>query len=863
MQNTAQQAARFSPLGGPAGSTLQGIISTGNAVDVSPITQAAQMQGQQAFSNLMPQVNEQFGALGLGSSSAREAELGRGAQNIATSIGAQGLQAGVGAQEAARARQLQGFNPLLQGSGQQLQGILGGGQLGLGAASEQNQFNLGRVSAAQNFSNPLLAAQNQQMNMAPQAPQGGSQIAPNYWGGGNRVGQRSWGGGQAGGVVPEMAAGGRVDYGDFLSKMLFGQEFARRPPEPQMPQSRGPATRVGDNTLGKLQEALLKEQLAQMRAPKPGGRTFDPAYEKWKIANTSSVGLGPQEGLERMRREQALQFIGAGGQGGGGTSLSFAGTERRPGMIDRNLEQAHGAEAASQAAKAQQQIAQFYINQGINPLTGQRAEGGGEIQGPSMPPDVVPIMAQGGELVVPLELRHEIEMSDSTDPIVLELKGLIEKPIEGTTYAGGGAAQDFLQQDMLRRTGQAGDPASAAITDRINEGRLIADMVPGALHPIALPLLAAAAGGYEGLKGLGAGKYLPGPLKADATTSPASMDNFVAILKGFTDKPQKKQEGGKVEKVMGEFKRGTLHSGSSTGPQVTSREQAIAIAMSEAGKSKKMAHGGQVPESPVGFAQGQRSFTNEDLGQEMTRGGFMAGSQTVDPMQELDDRFLKSQARVDLLSSLSMRAPSAARMKLSGMLQQATSERDSVDAQRQAITTAALQNAQQLMAQQMQNQAAMERVQTQQSEMTKRSAAQESARTEREGKAARAREEQEVFTAGGKGLAGSFDPARGLSALSEYQKFQGTLPGRFNPEMGPAMPRGIPPPVASPAAPMFDESELDAADTWEAQLAGGANVPAELLAEVLQQAEMLREQLGQEEFMRRYPGMDSLLSEGQ
>src|SRR3990172_3863695 len=45
VQNTARQAARFSPLGGPAGSTLQGIIATGNAVDVSPITQAAQMQG--------------------------------------------------------------------------------------------------------------------------------------------------------------------------------------------------------------------------------------------------------------------------------------------------------------------------------------------------------------------------------------------------------------------------------------------------------------------------------------------------------------------------------------------------------------------------------------------------------------------------------------------------------------------------------------------------------------------------------------------------------------------------------------------------------------------------------------------------
>lgn len=41
----------------------------------------------------------------------------------------------------------------------------------------------------------------------------------------------------------------------------------------------------------------------------------------------------------------------------------------------------------------------------------------------------------------------------------------------------------------------------------------------------------------------------------------------------------------KVEKVMGEFKRGTLHSGKK-GPVVKSRKQAVAIAMSEAGMSK-------------------------------------------------------------------------------------------------------------------------------------------------------------------------------------------------------------------------------------------------------------------------------------
>lgn len=41
----------------------------------------------------------------------------------------------------------------------------------------------------------------------------------------------------------------------------------------------------------------------------------------------------------------------------------------------------------------------------------------------------------------------------------------------------------------------------------------------------------------------------------------------------------------KIEKIMHEFKQGSLHSGSKKGPKVKSRKQAVAIAISEARKA--------------------------------------------------------------------------------------------------------------------------------------------------------------------------------------------------------------------------------------------------------------------------------------
>jgi hypothetical protein len=57
---------------------------------------------------------------------------------------------------------------------------------------------------------------------------------------------------------------------------------------------------------------------------------------------------------------------------------------------------------------------------------------------------------------------------------------------------------------------------------------------------------------------------------------------------GGNRKPWRSKKGkAKVHKVMKEFKHGTLHSGSKTGPKVKERSQAVAIALSEARKAGK------------------------------------------------------------------------------------------------------------------------------------------------------------------------------------------------------------------------------------------------------------------------------------
>jgi hypothetical protein len=55
----------------------------------------------------------------------------------------------------------------------------------------------------------------------------------------------------------------------------------------------------------------------------------------------------------------------------------------------------------------------------------------------------------------------------------------------------------------------------------------------------------------------------------------------------LTASASKEAKSTRVQEEMHKFKRGNLHSGSKSGPTVTNPKQAIAIALSESGQSKK------------------------------------------------------------------------------------------------------------------------------------------------------------------------------------------------------------------------------------------------------------------------------------
>lgn len=80
----------------------------------------------------------------------------------------------------------------------------------------------------------------------------------------------------------------------------------------------------------------------------------------------------------------------------------------------------------------------------------------------------------------------------------------------------------------------------------------------------------------------------------------------------------------KISKVMGEFKAGTLHSGSKKGPEVTNPKQATAIALSEARKA-----GAKIPVKKAGGGSMDKNMVESTSSRPTKNGRPM----TLDEMQ--------------------------------------------------------------------------------------------------------------------------------------------------------------------------------------------------------------------------------------
>jgi len=382
---------KFQPLTGKARRTQNELLESGLRTDVAPLTEAARIRAQQEFGNLSDTLGERYAALGLGSSTARERAVGRERGRLAERIGATGLEAGVAAEEAAAGRRQGAVGSELGASGQRI-GALGEA---LGGSLAQTGQELGGLEAAGGLEQGAAGLELQ-----------------------GELGQAGAGQALINSQMPPFeqtvigATGGRVDLGDYLSDLLYGQQFIRDGSS-RRAGSRGAgfgASPVKSSREG-LENAILREQLRAIQRPRR--RESNPALEAQgellRLSRTpSSGGIA---GFDQARRISELQRLvglasGAGGSPGGFEApdprdilarMNFGKSSERPINIQdptmRNFLQFGGRSPQKGAVGGRPQADQF----GQLPTTPGQPRGLRQLPGqPLAPPQGLPAQPPGG-----------------------------------------------------------------------------------------------------------------------------------------------------------------------------------------------------------------------------------------------------------------------------------------------------------------------------------------------------------------------------------------------------------------------------------------------------------------------------------
>ena len=407
------QVGGFDPFGGPLGGAAQGslqdLLTTGAPTDTSGIKAANAALAQEQIAAGEGSINEQVGALGLGSSSARSRELLKSGERIRGNLAQQNAQLDFAAGESAAGRRLGAFNPFLGATGQTLQSNVAQGGFDTQRALTQAGISSGELQQSRGISAGADEAARQrdflaQQQNAQQQFQGNMFNASNAGSPlefGGDSGRRGFGGigigRQTGGRVPQ--SGG--DFRDFISNLAFGQTFKRPQFKFDVPKVRqgsssgrrpsagrvsGVSSRRASSS-DRLQNQILEEQLQGLRQQRAHSR-------RPPIQNQPSP-RGPNDIFARIANIGADMLRGSGDRGDRNSqAIAFSrGLTALPGLGRDLLPQAFGQQGFESGGKVPG-----------SPQGGDTVPA--EIGQPDGQPDV---MLQGQEGIVPLDVMTRLE----------------------------------------------------------------------------------------------------------------------------------------------------------------------------------------------------------------------------------------------------------------------------------------------------------------------------------------------------------------------------------------------------------------------------------------------------------------------